>query len=957
MTNNHNHHKVITIAVVFVILSLFVIESNCALPQLKVDKVVAGIDSAYITYNLIDCIDQGSIVPLAFLDHVMMNCTPMATPDTLRCTGLPPSNTSQYQLKINCTVGEETMEKVHWFPISTFGIFQTPVANVSQFQGDASTANATWSIIGGNPILTTYDLYIDDKVYLSNTNISHLLINHTMTSYNGVHNFTFIANCDGYKSEKQNLTTGAATFYIYQDITINVTVYDIGSRSASFKLVNISGADNGTVFHYYLNNGTRLCEGLRSNESCIVSNQFEPNTLNQVYAVGTIADIHQKSNPSSRLNFTTTPNNVNITTLSAYQHDNSQFTVEYDSVSNQINNQPNYTIFVNDTLICKDETNLKLCNVSLTDQTLISQHTIRLVVRSLPDSIAQLTIPSFNTWKAPVIENITATVNQNGQLKLDWNSLYGNPNVSTTFNVSLVTADNNSTTINNNDICQDIQNQTCTINNVTDTIHTVRVIPINSNFTTSTTIFESSLNFTLCSTTQNTTNTTTTITTTGLLCFGHGTCGNGTLGCTCDQGYEGSVCDQKITDPPTNKPIVQEPQLGLAFNLITSSTSYTLFVMIGLTLSQSTYINVRDIGSHSALFELVDLPILNGDGTQTNTVISYYLNQVKIQSNFISPGAQSSFNATKCFVEGLSSNTLYTIKANGSRQQDPNQSTTIFTTVDTNFTTFTDVNFTSIMAFQLNDSTFAVEYTSNGGNSNSIPRYTVLVNDTVYCKDNPTQYRIIPFLTNSQSIYTLDSQLHNIKLIVVSKPDSKINKLFNIKLLKNLTAIVGIDRKLTVEWDLLGMDNHGTNNTTPSPLISWDVSISSYEQSFMSICQGIEQRTCTTTFDLTGNTHRFNITPNVSLTYPALSLITNQINLSMCRTNQSINNGTFCSGNGICKVDYIDQQPMFCLNCGRCQCNHCYEGLLCNITALVSSSPLSINPSSSLLLFIKQIIK
>ncbi|EGG14490.1 hypothetical protein DFA_12265 [Cavenderia fasciculata] len=138
------------------------------------------------------------------------------------------------------------------------------------------------------------------------------------------------------------------------ELKFNVRVVGIGSRSALLELVDVCNRSNV---------------------------QLQPNTFYMVKVFGING---YKTLYSSYFNFT--PNNVNITGLKAYQYDNSQFVIEYASRQNN-NSQTFYTVLVNDTIYCQQDTTPKPC----------------FVVTSLPDSIDQQTI-TLNTTILKVLK-------------------------------------------------------------------------------------------------------------------------------------------------------------------------------------------------------------------------------------------------------------------------------------------------------------------------------------------------------------------------------------------------------------------------------------------------------------------------------------------------------------------------------------------------------------------------
>ncbi|EGG15735.1 hypothetical protein DFA_10577 [Cavenderia fasciculata] len=193
-----------------------------------------------------------------------------------------------------------------------------------------STVYASWSIKGVLPVF----------------------IDHTLAGFsNYTRKFNLVADCDGFLSRKLPL---GLNFHIYQELKFNVRVVGIGSRSALLELVDVCNRSNV---------------------------QLQPNTFYMVKVFGING---YKTLYSSYFNFT--PNNVNITGLKAYQYDNSQFVIEYASRQNN-NSQTFYTVLVNDTIYCQQDTTPKPC----------------FVVTSLPDSIDQQTI-TLNTTILKVLK-------------------------------------------------------------------------------------------------------------------------------------------------------------------------------------------------------------------------------------------------------------------------------------------------------------------------------------------------------------------------------------------------------------------------------------------------------------------------------------------------------------------------------------------------------------------------
>ncbi|EGG24609.1 sphingosine-1-phosphate lyase [Cavenderia fasciculata] len=536
--------------VCFLGLGLFVSIGESQQLSLTVTQIVVGITSVSITY-VAQCPSPPGTPGLS-LNGNAIPCNTVS-PNTLQCIGLSPNSTAQYDFSFMC--GIAFVHTPNKLSIKTYAMLGNPIATVIPI--NSRTLNLTMSVDGGNPALTYYDFEINGVPVITHTQMTNIIFPTDIGL--GSHPVLFTAECDGFSF------SAASSFIIYQDLIFDVEINKLGSNSATAYLNNISGNDSQTTITYYLNdNAIQNCTGVVVGVNCNLTN-LTPDTLHTLKVYGVNGN-HVAN--TTHLNFTTDPA-LEIITLEGYQTDNSQFIVEYTATGGT--ETPLFTVYVNGTVYCEEEYS-DYCNIPLTEESLISQHTILLKATSSPDSKDDQTF-TYNTWRSPKILNITGVVNDKGQIVLEWESVYGNPNEPFKYTALLTNDINEPYDV----ICDKIDEKICTSNS-TGNIQNIIIITSNDNFdqTENQAIF----NFTLCASTE---------TPTGPLCSGHGICGNGTLGCTCNQNYNGTLCQTKI-GPSTTGSSSSEVPVSSSFSIIygsSSSSSFFYFLGLGLFVSPS----------------------------------------------------------------------------------------------------------------------------------------------------------------------------------------------------------------------------------------------------------------------------------------------------------------------------------------------------------------------------------
>ncbi|EGG19123.1 hypothetical protein DFA_02370 [Cavenderia fasciculata] len=536
-----------------VLLLLFTLFVSLSQSQsITVTSIVAGVTTVNITYEAV-CSAPTSSVPKLNLT-TEFPCVVVGA-NTVKCTGLTANTRAEYdffffcgQVRVNVTEGKTV--------ITTYPTLDTPFIQVRQVT--SKSIKVLWAVSGGNPALNVIDVSINNDLVASSMHASNFIID-TLVGVGSHPIFTTIYSGDG--SQLSN----SFTFDIYPDLTYDININDLGSNSAIVSLSNVAGNDAQTKVTYYVNDNVIIaCIQLPVTGKCNLTN-LTPNSLHTLKVYG-INGVNLISN-TTFLNFTTSPP-LDISYISGYQTDNTGFTIEYTSTGGT--ETPLYSVYVNGTVYCEDDSS-EQCNIDLTNESLISQHTILLKASSLPDSKDDRSV-TFNTWKAPEILNITGVVNDKGQIVLGWDHAYGNPNEPFSYTVSLT----NDTNQAPNDICYQTADKTCTSNS-TGTVQYIVVLANNDNFNQIE--YRATFNFTLCA-----------VNSTGPLCSGHGVCGNDTLGCTCNPDRKGTLCQTKIetssggtttgtSHAPSSESSSDVPNPSSSFSLIygPSVSSYSLY--------------------------------------------------------------------------------------------------------------------------------------------------------------------------------------------------------------------------------------------------------------------------------------------------------------------------------------------------------------------------------------------
>ncbi|EGG14294.1 hypothetical protein DFA_12064 [Cavenderia fasciculata] len=335
--------------------------------------------------------------------------------------------------------------------------------------------------------------------------------------------------------------------------TFTTSFSEIGSFQVSISADGIVGGDLQTNFTYYVNN-TIFCDNT-PNTSCFIEE-----LLSNSYYETKVVGVNGNGVTNTSTGSFTTASQIVITSYQGVQTLNNYFTVEWESTGGK--DAAYYEISVNGTSMCQDTTADNYCEVDLTPETVLSTHSIELKAFSDPDSSDSKTF-TFQTYKQPLVRNISATIIKNGSIELTWTYIYGNTSDLIDFGIDHGIIENDLLIL-----VERWENTTLYVDDFEGSIHYFEIAVYNANFDGYED--EAFFNFTSCVTNN---------TATGF-CSGNGICRNATLGCSCDQGWEGPLCSTKTVVP--NSSDSKSDEVSFAFTLESSIFISLLLCLLSL---------------------------------------------------------------------------------------------------------------------------------------------------------------------------------------------------------------------------------------------------------------------------------------------------------------------------------------------------------------------------------------